>query len=315
VLAAAERFVTAVRAAFPEPTDETEEDPPDDAVWVDPVHVPRPWVEDFAARDRDAVAAYVGLDNWCHPLIAMATRDRPLLVRLAGDAAFQSALAPASEASGGAGWLANLLQVPMHETLEFVDVRSGRAFELLADGVASNFELHTLLAAALAPPLGHAPPGRLVLDCLAGRGPQSSNAPSEGFWNLYIWHAAAVPPGALRSAPHDLWIWNEGKPADIPRFENRRVVLAGEAAYPRSWSTSRSYGALYPRIDLVRELPPDEARERIARLRAEATTLRPELAKPPEPAREDVRPDPPSRAEEKGGTLGRLLKRIGLGRG
>jgi hypothetical protein len=72
---------------------------------------------------------------------------------------------------------------------------------------------------------------------------------------------------------------------------------------------------LYPRIDLVRELPPDEARERIARLRAEATTLRPELAKPPEPAREDVRPDPPSRAEEKGGTLGRLLKRIGLGRG
>ena len=179
VLAAAGRFVAAAEPAFSD-AEEPEEDPTPDSVWLGPVAIPRDWVLELSARDPEAVAAYVGLDTWCQPLIAMATREGDLRELLAADEGLRAALRPVADATPGARWLEALCLAPLAETFVFVDARSGRVFELVVDGVAYNFELHSLLAAALAAPLGHAPPAPDVLDCLAGRGPQSIDTASEG---------------------------------------------------------------------------------------------------------------------------------------
>ncbi len=276
VLSASARFVAAARAAFPDDAEgddeesddaEHEDDRPEGAIMVGPTAVDRAWVDGLAQRDGEAAVAYTSLDQWCQPLTAMATRWRPLLQRLAADQRLRDALRPLSDATPGAQWLWGLALVPLEETFVFVDAPSQRAFEVLVDGVASNFELHSLLDAALAGPLGHPPPHADVLDCLSGRGPQSVERQSEGRWNLCTWRAAVF---GTTPVPHAHWVWNEGRPADIPRFEGRRLVLATPPAYPRSWTTSRTYEALVPRVQLLRELTAADASALNARLRAKA---------------------------------------------
>jgi hypothetical protein len=138
------------------------------------------------------------------------------------------------------------------------------------DGVPINFALHTLLAAALADALGHEPPPAEVLGCLRGQGPGSCRVPSRGTWNLYTWKAAARPPEQLEGMPLEDWVWNEGRPADVPRFEGTRLVLAGLETVERTWNTQRTFEALPADVRLERELSETEARALLRRLEGAA---------------------------------------------
>jgi len=78
-------------------------------------------------------------------------------------------------------------------------------------------------------------------------------------WNLYTWQAVKPDltlPSGQTATEH--WIWNEGKPADIPLFEARRVILLGPAAYIRTWSAQRTFAAMQPELRIEAILTRDE---------------------------------------------------------
>jgi hypothetical protein len=54
------------------------------------------------------------------------------------------------------------------------------------------------------------------------------------------------------------WIWNEGRPHDIPHQDGVRVVVLDAAAYQRSWNAGRAYPLMPPTLRVDGPLPPDE---------------------------------------------------------
>jgi hypothetical protein len=269
VLTCADRLAVAVAQAFPGPRDEDAEPPPD-AFWVGDTPVPRAWIREFVARDRDAVGAFSTLENWCLPVISIATRDRVLLRSLVADANLKAKTAPLAGLHGSARFLEMLLLVPLQERLFLLDARSGRVFELVMDGVTVNFSLHSLLSAALAAALGHESPPRAVIDVLHGSpSGQEANPQSFGTWNLYTWRATKWLPH-LNDVPWDHWVWNEGLPADIPALDGTRLVIAGPPTIERYWNTCRTFASLAEDVQLVRELEPAEAERWIERMKAAA---------------------------------------------
>jgi len=132
VLAAAERFVQAVEAAFEPPEDEQE--PPPQALWVGSIPVPLEWRRTFAGRDAEAVGAYNALRYWCLPVISIATLHRQLLTDLVCHEEVRAAVAPLADVSGPAHFLLALTLVPLDEPLLFVHGPTRRASRLIMEG-------------------------------------------------------------------------------------------------------------------------------------------------------------------------------------
>ncbi|MFI6101158.1 hypothetical protein ACIA8G_36915 [Lentzea sp. NPDC051213] len=151
-------------------------------------------------------------------------------------------------------WLHGLLLVLDLEPLLVLHRPSGAGFEVTIGGIGDNFQLHTLLAYRLIPSL------------IPGEPP------------LQPWvEAASVgpdlePEGGIRgqfelSDAFGETIWNEGRPSDIPLFEDRRVVVLDPPPYARSWNAGRVYPMMTPMVDVARVLPSDEAAAWLAKVR------------------------------------------------
>ncbi|PWU50633.1 hypothetical protein DLE60_18215 [Micromonospora globispora] len=155
--------------------------------------------------------------------------------------------------------LDGLLEVLDDEQLVVLHRPSGRGFEVTISGVGDNFQLHTLLAATLS--------GDPAAGLLEGVAPDPS------------WVAAATD-GPLQSDggrirgqfnlvdAYGEWIWNEGRPADIPVLDGRRVVVLDPPPYLWTWNIGRTYPMLHPEVRLDRVLPVDEAAGWLSRVAA-----------------------------------------------
>ncbi|MBO0824599.1 MAG: hypothetical protein J2P27_12200, partial [Actinobacteria bacterium] len=125
-------------------------------------------------------------------------------------------------------------------------------------GIGDNFQLQTLLAARLIgdPDAGWLPGVPLTAEMIAaadGSGEPQPRAGIAGRFNL------VDPSGA--------WIWNEGRPADIPLFEDERVVILDPPPYERTWNTGRIYPLMQPTLRVDGQLPPHEAASWLAKAR------------------------------------------------
>jgi len=91
-------------------------------------------------------------------------------------------------------------------------------------GIGDNFQFHTLLAGQFAEAVGAEPPTPIELAAARTGDPQSPDG-INGTFNL------VDPSGA--------WIWNEGRPADIPHCDGIRVVVLDPPPYARGWNAGR----------------------------------------------------------------------------
>ena len=80
-------------------------------------------------------------------------------------------------------------------------------------------------------------------------------------------HDLAAP----RDVPHDVWVWNEGNPRDVPMFEGVRTLLVGPAALQRTWNATRAFSALPSKISVENELDRAEVRALLDRMKATPT--------------------------------------------
>jgi hypothetical protein len=58
---------------------------------------------------------------------------------------------------------------------------------------------------------------------------------------------------------HGKWLWNEGRPADIPVTDGERVVVIDPPPYQRSWNAARAYPLMKPTMRVDRQLSTEEA--------------------------------------------------------
>ena len=243
----------------------------DDAVTdVDGHSIARNRFRSHLGDDRSGGAALAYLRAWVLPTVAALTRDRDLLLRAIADEQLRELAAALRESD--AHWLDVLLGAQVGVEWLALFPCENRGFRVLLDGIVGNFDLHALLAEAIVP-LGIAgernPPD--VIARVRGETSVSSCDFVVGAWNLYTARAASFDLADPRAAPVGTWVWGEGLPRDVPAIDGVRTVLVGPPAYARTWNIGRTFSALPARIDVVRELGPDEFRAALDRLRARAT--------------------------------------------
>jgi hypothetical protein len=209
-------------------------------------------VEDAAFASE----AWFTISHWIPSLLLPLQQKRGRRA-LPGRERLTAATAAVVEHVEGAHWLLGLLLVLDDEQLLVVHRATGRAYDVTISGVGDNFQLHTLLAATL------------IGDPARGLIPGTPPAPQ---------HVAAAtdgedlqPAGGIRGHfnlvdADGAWIWNEGRPIDIPQFNGRRVVVIDPPPYMRTWDTGRLYPLMSPEIRLDRILPDAEAADWTAKV-------------------------------------------------
>jgi hypothetical protein len=173
-------------------------------------------------------------------------------------------MADLREYNGGASWLASMLMVLDREPILAIEPDTGLGLIGTMSGISSNFQLHVLLMDVF--PTSDAGSGRRISqragDIVRGRiADQEDDAPMVGSWNLHAWTALQGTGRLSRDhdeSSTDHWIWNEGVPADIPLFNDYRVVILGPASYARSFFAGREFRGLRADIEVERQLSPDE---------------------------------------------------------
>jgi len=184
------------------------------------------------------------LCQWADVRAALPQRDRLL-----------AAIEPIRESLGNAEWLHGLLLVLDDVVLTVVDRTTGRGYRLTIGGIGDNFQLHTLLAARL---IGREDDGWLpgtrptaaMVAAADGSGDPQPRGGLVGQFNLVDLHGK--------------WLWNEGRPADIPLIEGERVVVIDPPPYHRGWNVGRTYPLMMPTMRFDRHLSTQEARAWLA---------------------------------------------------
>jgi hypothetical protein len=167
-----------------------------------------------------------------------------------------AAIEPVRKDLGTAQWLHGLLLVLDDVALTVVHRETARGYRVTIGGIGDNFQLHTLLAARLIGRedqgwLPGTPPTPAMIASADGTGDPEPRGGIAGQFNLVDLNGK--------------WLWNEGRPADIPVTDGERVVVIDPPAYPRSWNAGRAYPLMTPTMRVDRQLSQQEAHDWLAR--------------------------------------------------
>ena len=209
--------------------------------------MPDPPVAPDAAALALAEAWFTG-DGWVQPVLFLSQR-KVVRASLPERARLLAATEAVAEQFTTAHWLRGLLLVLDDEELIVLHRPTGRGYRVTISGIGDNFQLHTLLAASL------------IGDESRGMIPGQPPAPAE---IAAASDGEVTPPEGIRGNfnlvdAYGAWIWNEGRPADIPRLEGARVVVIDPPPYERTWNAGRAYPLMRPAVTVDEILPAAEA--------------------------------------------------------
>ncbi|WP_131735739.1 hypothetical protein [Actinomadura roseirufa] len=124
----------------------------------------------------------------------------------------------------------DLLRVLDGERLLVLDRASRKGWTVSISGIGDNFQLHMLLAGALAGRPGGmpgTPPEPEIIACFLDTDVPPGRPVVSSPWNLVDAHGA--------------WIYNEGVPADVPAVNGTRVIVLDPPPYTRSFPAGRRF--------------------------------------------------------------------------
>ncbi|MDR7276694.1 hypothetical protein [Catenuloplanes atrovinosus] len=203
------------------------------------------------------VEAWFTGEHWVQPVLYLAQR-RDVRAALPQRDRLTAAVEATRDHLETAGWLHGLLLVLDDAPLIVLHRESGRGFEVTISGIGDNFQLHTLLTAAL----------------MGGDRGLPGERPSEEEIAAATDGPELEPEGGMIGRVNlvdgeGTWIWNEGRPADIPVYDGARVVVLDPPPYRRTWSTGRPYPLMVPSVT-AEELPAAEAARWLSRVKPAA---------------------------------------------
>jgi hypothetical protein len=271
VIRAAETFRAACLSEG-QPEDEDEKSP------LERVEEQAPRV---ARRLPAEARAWESLGPLCLGTIALLARAPAWRARVRRDAALLGQARALADVNGAAGFLTKMLQVLDDEDLLILSAEPRVGFRVRIRGVGDNFQLHTLLAGSIIGPAeeglypglvgtirdGHttpSQPGRPLDSRAVGVARDLPCTHDEAavwsYLQLWTWEALR-PDGRLPDDPiahHELFVYNEGVPADIPLFAGERVILLGNVSFSRSWNGVRVFPFMPADLRLEQQLAAEE---------------------------------------------------------
>jgi hypothetical protein len=218
------------------------------------------WAPGQGLSEREAsllVQAWFCATEWVQPVLYLSQR-KEVRQALPERARLLAAVETTREVVETAHWLYGLLLVLDDEPLVVLHRATGRGYRVTISGIGDNFQLHTLLAAALI--------GDEAQGLLPGQRPNSTEiaAATDG--------EDVTPAGGIRGNfnlvdAYGEWIWNEGRPMDIPELAGTRVVVIDPAPYLRNWNAGRVYPMMRPELTVNEILPAEEAARWLAKVK------------------------------------------------
>jgi len=198
----------------------------------------------------------------CMAAVICLCRSKDLRIRVEARESIAQSVGRFAEKLPEARFLIDLLFVLDDQDLVVLHPDPPQGFIVRITGIADNFQLQTLLCGALIRPgqpafIQGVPPSRDVLIAAAG-GPTHKGLVEHATFNLVAWDGS--------------WIWNEGKPADIPMMDGHRVVRLEPLPYRRSWNATSKFPGMESEAHVVRHLSADETTAWLTRVRPARTT-------------------------------------------
>jgi hypothetical protein len=197
----------------------------------------------------------------CMAAVVCLCRSKDLRIQVGARESIAQSVGRFAEELPEARFLLDLLLVLDDEDLVVLHPDPPQGFIVRITGISDNFQLQTLLCGALIRAGQQAfiqgvPPSPDVLIAASG-GPAPKGLVEHATFNLVAWDGS--------------WIWNEGKPADIPVIDGHRVVRLEPLPYNRSWNASAKFPGMESEARLVRHLSPDETTAWLTRVRPART--------------------------------------------
>jgi len=161
-----------------------------------------------------------------------------------------------------------LLNALHDERITVLQPRKRRGWEVIMSGCSDVFQLEALLT-----PIVH-PSGQLTPEEMAivrGEVRQTQvEEPTTRDRHIQLLQLTAVQPDGTVNYSHDHWLWAEGVPADMLRFQQRRIcIVARPTDAPqllRFWHAGRIFSGLRASVVVVKELTGDEVDSQLAEL-------------------------------------------------
>jgi hypothetical protein len=236
--------------------------------------------QQVADRMPEKAEAWLAAADLLRAMTALLSRSAPARVAARSDpelvVALERMLGLADP--GCARFVRQLLQVLDGEELLVLYPELARGYRVRISGVADNFQLDVLLAAALIgdPQQGWLPGTAPDPQAIAAAkdGPVSDSPPTAfRSFKMVNWHGLR-PDGALGDGTddHEHWIWSEGVPADIDALEDRRIVLLAPSPYPWAFGAGRRFPGMLGDLRVIETLKADEVATWLRRIAAAATS-------------------------------------------
>ncbi|MFX1256046.1 MAG: hypothetical protein ACFFCZ_30845, partial [Promethearchaeota archaeon] len=87
-----------------------------------------------------------------------------------------------------------------------------------------------------------------------------------GVFNLVNWDGLQ-PDGTLpTNVNSETWIWGEGSPIDIRKFEGRRIILLQPQPYQRTWNAVRKFSGMVGELEVLEKLSQEEVNDWLTRI-------------------------------------------------
>jgi tetratricopeptide (TPR) repeat protein len=223
----------------------------------------------YAARLPTAARAWNSLHGYCMGAVALLSRSPEGRRQFRADYRQREQFASLVSDCPELALLEELLSAPDGEELLVIHPGLKRGYRVRVSGITGNFQLHTLLAYLLIgdPQGGWLPgvrPNRRIMAAERGTLVPWENLIAQSIFNMVSWRG--VQPDGSLSADPGTWIWGEGRPSDIPRFEGQWTILMGPLTYQDSWTARPKFPGLQAECILEEILSQPEVERILGRM-------------------------------------------------
>lgn len=202
--------------------------------------------------------AYSAMEIFCRPAVAMISRSERARRAVNDEGRLLARIKTFPIHHDMLHWLSQLLSVMDHEKMIVIHPEYQLGYEIEVSEIAGNHQLFVLIEDAL---IGDEKAGWLTGEkpryqvlAAAREHNQYNSTPYEFVFHYSNWRAL-TQEGLVNLQSPDHWIWGEGIPSDIEKFDDVRVVLLSDPPYRRTFGINAIFEGLYPDVYVVGQLP------------------------------------------------------------
>lgn len=215
--------------------------------------------------------AYSAMEIFCRPAVAMISRSQRARRAANDEGRMVAKLRRFPIHHDMLHWLSQLLSVLDEERLIVIHPDYQLGYEVEVTGIAGNHQLFVFIEDAL---IGAERDGWLLGDrprpqvVAAAREFNQYNhtTPYEFVYHYSSWRGLDAD-GVVDLQSHEHWIWGEGIPSDIEKFDDVRVVLLSDPPYKRTFGINAIFEGLEPDLTVIRQLSQPEVTDFLNRIK------------------------------------------------